>query len=447
MPPPRSAKIIKQREQSFDDTFSLAVKTEESAEKWVTRDEPKAQRFFIQAIELYQKCCKLLPLDFDSLYNLARAHFGLSQLKLNSPEEQSGILESAIYLHRAAIKLQEHTDAVFNLAGCLSSLAEAVEECGDFSRSRALLLESISLLEKCLFMQEKEINSRSITADQSEDDVQIAGDHDGGDEKMELEQTATIIEPITSDALLDTILALVESRCRLLTLNHRTNRLDSQDLQYPDLTLLNKVEILSQETSRTDEYHLARAELLSYRTLLQLYSQQGTLEVVDQAIKLFDLPHNSVPAQCNKADFLVDLSNYLASNGSPAKSWTYLAAAATSLKFATASKPTIFALWETSGNVELLRARLAIEASTRNITTLLKNAKVFFQYAIDHCKVERLSTNLKVKLAMILVELADPKSMEILSGFSQNKSLLERIVLDSIQEGLFPADMYNTFMA
>jgi hypothetical protein len=111
----------------------------------------------------------------------------------------------------------------------LTSLVEATTD----SRSNpgpdslALLEEALGLFQRCLALQEYQYTESQAQAevptdDASMDDARLSDTEDGGasltsDEPQD-ERWATIVEPITNNTLLDTILAQIETLTLLCNL-------------------------------------------------------------------------------------------------------------------------------------------------------------------------------------------------------------------------------------
>ncbi|MCJ1462187.1 hypothetical protein MMC07_000787 [Pseudocyphellaria aurata] len=206
--------------------LSVGVDLEEAGEKWRAGDAVKSTRFFVRAIENYDAGLRKFPLSFDLAYNKARLQYEIAQqprLLVHLPDSSISPLQLALNAHKAARSIdQDNADLLFNTAQVLTSLAEASSEsqmASDAVREEALGMfqEALELFQRCLQVQEARF---ALTEEQASQVTETAGEYQGEDVDMSPpslsdgsgdEEWATIMEPITKDTLLDTVIAQLET--------------------------------------------------------------------------------------------------------------------------------------------------------------------------------------------------------------------------------------------
>ncbi|KAI2618340.1 hypothetical protein GGS26DRAFT_575115 [Hypomontagnella submonticulosa] len=233
MPKPKSflkqAKTKPKKEQKLDtaDDFQAAgVDFEEAAGKWRAGDAAKSMRFFQRAIDVYDQGLQKFPQSIDLAYNKARVQLEIATHPVLVDQLQrplTNALEEALASHRYVLQLDpNNADALFNTSQVLTSIAEVIatedddEGMGAEAQALKVLREALDLQNACLGLQEQkyqefleqeriaseqgpEMDEEASTMPGSKDDAE-SGDVEEGSEWF------NVIEPVTPDTLIDTIL-------------------------------------------------------------------------------------------------------------------------------------------------------------------------------------------------------------------------------------------------
>ena len=278
--------------------------------------------------------------------------------------------------------------------------------------------EAMELFQRCLAVQEYQLNeAQSMTIDVPMADslANEADDHPntrGPDSQCrEEEQWASIIEPITSDALLDTTIAQIETLtmiCGLIISQDPAGLPWLEDYSRP---LLQRATSLVEETDRGQEVSLSVANFkcafadTAFRTgRLDLRSYQEELKF---AFGTDVDPLSSVQWLCDRADAYITLTASIGSttqSASPKEDvlpqlndvqWKYLTKALADLTAATKlpNVPNLAKIHLRRGDCELLRYCLGkapsfYKQAIQNTTMLLRNAEIYYRGAAKFAKVE-----------------------------------------------------------
>ena len=204
-----------------------------------------------------------------------------------APRPLLEVLQQALEAHRYALALdQDNPDTLFNTAQVLTAVAEALAKDPNHADTDALrpLEEALELQNRCLSIQELKLEEYVEQQNEaarvvSESPGEPASDENNDraeDSDEELPATAmedqwfSVVEPITKDTLIDTILA------QLATLTTLCSVLGSPDASVPSSSLAwveeysskliqTKLPLLLQDgdPERLQEVALARANFLS----------------------------------------------------------------------------------------------------------------------------------------------------------------------------------------
>lgn len=402
----------KQAPQTSDEFLEAGVDFEEAGEKWRGGDAAKSTRFFIRAVEAYNEGLKRFPASFDLAYNKARVQYELTQhpkLAAQLPSTLLDLLATALQSSRYALGLkQDNADVLFNTAQVLTSLAEALGANGE---SLPMLEEAIELFQRCLTLQEYQYTEskaqlESIDSGQlAEEPAEISDtEEEGGASVSDIDSQppqdprwATIVEPVTHDTLLDTLLAQLETLTTLSGLaNVDAGRGLSWIEEYSTSLLGDKLQEYLKETGRGAEVALTRANFISalaeanFRTQrIDVGTYEGALSEAYGNLDLSAYPKGLV----DKAEALVAYNNALRINIGATESqeistsrWKALTAALDSLT-AASKLPTAENLAKihlARGDVELLRFQLGrppgnYDIALKNAAVLVKNAEKFYR--------------------------------------------------------------------
>lgn len=204
-------------------------------------DPIKSLRFARKALDLYTQGLSKYPQNFDLAYNKGRleleiaTHHSLVKA-LDVPVTQ--VLQQALTSHRYAISLNpDNADTLFNTAQVLTTIAEYVAKNDSIPDTEALsyLEEALERQNQCLqiqqarFAESRGMHEAAMNQNlQDDDDIE---DDDGGakldsstksafedQNEDQQEQWVSIIEPVTANTLIDTILSQLSTLTTLCTL-------------------------------------------------------------------------------------------------------------------------------------------------------------------------------------------------------------------------------------
>ncbi|KAL7623589.1 hypothetical protein AAE478_007272 [Parahypoxylon ruwenzoriense] len=293
MPKPKSftkqAKIKPKKQTSLDtveDFQAAGVDFEDAAGKWRAGDAAKSVRFFHRAVEMYNQGLRKFPQSIDLAYNKARVQLDLATHpilidQLQRPLEDA--LEEALVSHRYALQLDpNNADTLFNASQVLTAIAElkATSEDSETADTEALkvLQEAIELQRGCLSVQERKYQEfldqehagkgqGEAATDQA---TQIPEPEDGSEpaNAVEEEQWFNIVEPVTCDTLIDTVLAQLGTLTTLCSIINSSPGIGPAHVlswvEELSTDLLQKVQTFSRhQPSRLQEIVLARGNLAS----------------------------------------------------------------------------------------------------------------------------------------------------------------------------------------
>jgi hypothetical protein len=169
------------------------------------------------------------------------------------------LLQEALRSHRRAIALdQENTDALFNTAQVLTSLAEELIDSGGLeskNHAKELLKESTDIFAKCLASEyqgyeqiRSDISNAQASQDAAADIGRLALSESTGEEAMDTSSVsahspaewATVVEPVTPGGLLKSCAAQLGALTSLLEVSDHYNLADIQSRLDDGLETVNK---------------------------------------------------------------------------------------------------------------------------------------------------------------------------------------------------------------
>lgn len=188
-------------------------------------DPLKSLRFAHRALDLYSQGLMKYPRNFDLAYNKARLELEISThpvLVKNLDVPIDEVLQKALDSHRYALEIDsENADLLFNMSQLLTTIAERIAEDEHKPDVEAIqyLEEALKYQSVCLETQKMKFseNREQIFEESFEDE-----DEDGG-ARLEMEaasnvqpaeqdeQWFSVVEPVTAETLLDTVLAQLET--------------------------------------------------------------------------------------------------------------------------------------------------------------------------------------------------------------------------------------------
>lgn len=330
------------------------------------------------------------------------------------------ILEETLASHRYALALdQDNADTLFNTAQVLASIAEEISKDDSISDTSPInyLEEALQLLQRCLVLQQfcyTEFQEQAAEALRLAEESGKANTH--VDEDLEAQSTsvagpdqaqwASVIEPVTKDTLLDTIivqLSTLTTLCGILGSSLESAEVPSLAWveEYSSQLLNVQLPTLTEDVASTNEADIAEAVLLS--ALLEAGFRRGKIEVQtyrqerDAAFSELAVSKLPLALMANVASLFAFNTALSETESSQTKSpdlpslrWNALGTAISNL--ATASKLSNLAP-EDLPRTHLLRGDaslyqyqlskppLSYQPALKNSAALLKNAEVFYRNA------------------------------------------------------------------
>lgn len=370
------------------------------------------------------------------------------------------------------------TDVKSNTAQVLTSIVEAISD----SQSQVsidpipLLEESLELFQRCLTLQELQHTESLAQEDFISQEHGEPDNEDGGvsinqdasstsSEPPQDDRWATILEPVTNDTLLDTLLAQLETLTTLCGLiNADAGRGLAWVEEYASSLLTTKLPAYLSGTNREAEAGLTVANFTAAAADANFRAQRidvGTYsQALESAYSSLALQHNP-EGLVNKAEALItyntSLRLSLSHSDSPEASahskdilpsrWQALSAAVESLTTASKqpSASNIPKIHLARGDAELLRFQLGqpptpYDVAAKNGGTLVKNAEKFYRgaralAATEGAKSEEEEASVKEALAAAMGgDVGGIK--QAIKVLSSTKAVLE----DAIDEGLVTVD-------
>ena len=198
-------------------------------------------------------------------------------------------LQVALEAHRHALKLDpENADTLFNTSQVLPTIAEDVAEDDDIPEAEVLKLleEALEMQTKCLSIQElkyeESLQHRRFAEEQADAPLPAEAPAPAGSSSAaEEDQWFTVVEPVTADTLIDTVLAQLGTLTTLCgVVSSSPESAPSTTLEWAEnhsTTLLAKLQILSQGSAeKLQEIAFAKATFSS--ALLEAGYRSGKLE-------------------------------------------------------------------------------------------------------------------------------------------------------------------------
>jgi hypothetical protein len=388
------------------------------------------------------------------------------------------------------------TNVLSNTAQVLTSLVEALTEdrSGSVSKEDGLRLleEAIELFQRCLTLQEfhyaeSQAQEEAAALDPQPSDIEIpdseapsspatssyvtapstAPSEAGGpptSEPAEEERWATIVEPVTNDTLLDTLLAQLETLtllCELITADE--GRGLAWIDEYSTGLLTTKLPAYTPATDRDEEAALTRATFLAALANANFRCQRidapTYARTLDDAFAPLDLAHDP-EGLVDKAEALIAYSSALATSlsddaqsAAASSRWQALTTALSALSSASAlpTAQNLAAIHLLRGDVELLRYALSqppasYAPAVKSAATLLKNAGTYYRGAEREAVASRTRheedveerKEAVVKGALVEAMGGEPGRLrELIDGGDGEKAgEVQRILEDAVEGGL-----------
>lgn len=363
----------------------------------------------------------------------------------------------------------------------MTSLAEATSE-RDGHRTLVLLKESLDCFQRCLVIQERQVQDASDPASQDADKDQVPSQDESEDMDMtpakedpslEQETWATIVEPVTIDSLCDTMIAQTDALATICTLEPNTSGPDlAWAEEYYTTQIQAKLTSYATTTGRQQEHRLAEAKYrcalanAAFRTSridIASYAQTLTQSYLDFNLTqdfqgLYDQANAEIAfcesiRQQPSPDYLpppIDDTTTQTNNDETAKlRWKHLTTALTCLTNAAKLPPSAAALSLSGihlrrGDCELMRLNLrepplSYDLAAKSTPTLLGNAALYYRMAGREAGVQGLSAKeegVEAYLKGIVVACLEGKVGEQLPLSEKSKAELRDLVAEMLGEGL-----------
>ena len=360
-------------------------------------------------------------------------------------------------------------DTSSNTAQVLTSLAEVVSEGkkpSDSSRDEALRLfqEALEFFQRCLNVQEfkltqdQENRRQEVLPPLADNNARVENPSSTALDSSE-DVWASVEEPITKEALLDTIIAQLDTLTAICTLGPSHTGLAWVE-EYYRTTLRDRIASYVTGSSRYHEASLAQAKLTC--ALSDEAFRGGRLDLptyereLNAAFDIQDLDlSNDPPSLCDKADaelaFIASVQSALQQAQSTELGqissicWKHITRALDSLTAASKLPDTqnLPRIHLRRGDCELLRlhlgdAPLKYDLAVKSTPTLLKNAEIYFRGAANLAKkdvaAEEEQIEAEVKQSLVAGLAGDTEKLSLL--VKTRRDLVESIVMEMRDDGL-----------
>lgn len=440
------------RPETADDWVRQAVDLEDSGDRWI-QDPTKAHRFYIQSIAAYDQALALDQTSFDAAYNRARVLLQISQVCALLAVPRLETIRQAVMAHRnLLLQCPSNCDVQYNFSIALMLYAEIVSNHKVLTAHQAdgsvskVLSEAFENLSQCLVKQNDQLaeiqssasKQKSFTIDNQPND----SDTISGEEQME-EMEVTYI---SNDSIFDTLISILECYNQFLELEDTPTAITVVEAAktYIMSSVLPQVQQIMPLCMEQDaQQRLAEVQYAIELSQLEFDNRLKRTFLQEWSMHLGKLAANatSVPMLCASADAYKDLASTMASvETNPAEIWIILTSGAYSqitkaIEIMQSEKRKAPSLFIAKADIELLRANLKCASATRNYSTLLQNASVYYNRAVADClpKDIRLKNEAALKLAIVHGQLnnALPAVPEM------TKEEASQIIADVRDDGLF----------
>lgn len=359
-----------------------------------------------------------------------------------------------------------------NTAQVLTSIAEALDDANHAAHELVPLLEeAVELFNQCLTIQEESFERFQTPSPNGDEDMDA--DAEGGvsippseqapsTQQQESEHWAQIVEPITYDSLIDTILAQLESLTLLCS--RLTNPASLRTIEKHTSDLLPKLDSYLQSSDKTTPERLSEVSLTKANFQASFSDAQFRLQQIDftkYERAVYDAYRNLDLAQdpkglSDKAEAMLNFQSSLriltTEENLPQQiiaRWGALTQALTALG-AAIKLPNVENLARihlTRGDAELGRYQLRIMTGypgTVAPEVLLKNAGVFYRGASNQAAVSndveavRVKKEAVVKNALVAALGGDSEGLKQLMG--SELEVTREVIEDALGEGLVELD-------
>ncbi|KAL8851596.1 MAG: hypothetical protein Q9221_003528 [Calogaya cf. arnoldii] len=472
--------------QTANEFLAVGVDLEEAGEKWRAGDAQKSARFFLRALHYYENGLQRFPGSFDLAYNRARLQYELAQQPRLLPYVPGGtldLLRTALNSHRYALEIsQENADLLFNTGQVLTSLGELINE----ERQRnhdvmdvdplELFQEALTFFQRCHSLQELQFSQPDLARQQQQQSIEADGNATETTSSDRSERPvpqpsdedtwATIMEPVTDQALTDSLLAQVETLTSICSVSSTRGISNLKWIEeYYRNSLHDKLLVFAKETGRGYEAAVVKAK---YRcALADARFTASTLDIpkyeqeINEAYEVFSDADPEPQALCDRADaeivFTANLQRTWRQSMEriPEDSarlsvvlWKHLTKALDNLTVAgkLPNAKNLPRIHLRRGDCELFRRRLGaapsnLDIALKSASTLLKNAEIYYRCAARLAKAEAATdeeAEASIQEAVVIavstgdhsklrerMELYKTRAQEIIEGMNEEGLLWE----------------------
>ncbi|EPQ65589.1 Bgt-4250 [Blumeria graminis f. sp. tritici] len=450
---------------TIDEYLAAGVEFEEAGEKWRCGDVEKSIRFFMRALNCYSEALTKFPSAFDLAYNKARLQYELTQhpkIIEKIPGTLNELLKTSLEYSRYALALKSDSPDILFIVEDLDGNNESCD-----TDPVKLLEEALVLFQKCLHIQENMIHEQKIYAAEIEgsDSSMDKNNEEGGvsiattiptPTSKDLDQCgdrwARVVEPVTQDTLLDTVLASIET---LTSLSQLINPQNSEALfivQKYASSITSKLEDFLTNKGRISEALITRASFQCAFATAQFRCSHIDLStfsrVTSNAYSDIDLSA-SPRGLCECAESFISYNTSLRQKASDHNDeilhmrWKALTWASEHLTAASklSTAENIERIHLTRGDVELLRYQLGqveggISIAKASSTVLLRNAGKFYRGSASLARnkgMQRVAAEAALKATIVLGLVGELGGLEQADNFD---SLTLTMIEEAIEDGL-----------
>ncbi|CCU80330.1 hypothetical protein BGHDH14_bgh04734 [Blumeria hordei DH14] len=450
---------------TIDEYLAAGVEFEEAGEKWRCGDVEKSIRFSMRALNCYSEALTKFPSAFDLAYNKARLQYELTQhpkIIEKIPGTPNELLKTALEYSRYALALNPNSPDILFIVEDLDGSNESCD-----SDPIKLLEEALALFQKCLHIQENMIQEQNLyTAEvEGSDDYMGENNEEGGvsiattipkSTSMEMDpcgdRWARVIESVTQDTLLDTVLASIETLTSLSQLINPQNSEALFSVQKYASSITSKLEDYLTNKERISEAFITRASFQCAFATAQFRCSHIDLStfsrVTYNAYSDIDLSE-SPRGLCECAESFISYNTSLRQSSDDHNDetlhmrWKALTWASEHLTAASklSAAENTEKIHLTRGDVELLRYQLGqveggISIAKASSTVLLRNADKFYRGSASIARnkgMQRVAKEAALKGTIALGLIGEPGELERVDNFD---SLTVTMIEEAIEDGL-----------
>lgn len=392
-------------------------------------------------------------------------------------------LLTALESHRYALHLdQDNTDVLFNTSELLTEIAEKIAEDDHQADSDALPLleEALELLQRCLLFQESQHTQFQESLDQMNDSLEdpaspnhaLSMSPTGVEGSLDEEQWALVVEPVTKDTLIDTVLALLGTFTTLCSILAGGEGVDRKSIlswieEFSTKLLTTKLPAYIDNSDRRSETALRIAQFKS--ALLEAAFRSSMIDTkvylteLEAAFAHTDLDEGSYLVSAAHADCLMTFVSTATESNVQNLSivptvWDAFSVAIANLT--NASKSRGLSLDEVTdthskrGDLSLLQYQLgkppiSLTAAAQNAALSLKNAQIYYRNA-SNLGLDQTKNVSNVGKQLIVGILQGINVSSLVENDQLRMDFVDELVINMMEGGLLndqDVDMIRRYLA